>query len=53
MVLTQPDLKPDQAQLKIIQKELNSNHKDGTLFPVTTNKERLEAGMQIKNTIDY
>ena len=53
LVLTHPDLKPDQAQLEIIQNELNSKHDDGTMFPVTTNKERLESGMQIKNNIDY
>ena len=53
LVLTHPDLKPDQAQLKIIQNELNSKYDDGTMFPVTTNKERLESGMQIKNDIDY
>ena len=32
---------------------MNSKHDDGTMFPVTTNKERLESGMQIKNNIDY
>ena len=32
---------------------MNSTHGDGTLFPMTTNKERLQAGKKIKNNIHY
>ena len=53
MVLSKPDLKPHQTQLKLIQHEMNSDHVAGPLFPVTTNKERLAVGAQIKNSIDY
>ena len=53
LVLTKPNLKPDQTQLKLIQQEMNSEHVAGPLFPVTTNKERLAVGVQIKNSIDY
>ena len=53
MVLSKPDLKPNQTQLKLIQHETNSDHVAGSLFPVTMNKERLTVGIQIKNCIDY
>ena len=53
LVLTEPNLKPYQVLLKRIQNEMNSTHGNGTLFPVTTNKERLQAGKQIKNNIHY
>ena len=53
LVLTEANLKPSQATLTIIQNEMNSTHGNGTLFPVTTNKERLQAGKQIKNNIHY
>ena len=32
---------------------MKSTHGNRTLFPVTTNKERLQAGKQIKNNIHY
>ena len=53
MVLSKLDLKPHQTQLKLIQHEMNSNHVAGPLFPVTTIKERLVVGAQIKNSVDY
>ena len=53
MVLTKLDLKPNQTQLKLIQHRMNSEHVVGSLFPVTTNKQRLAVGLQIKNGIDY
>ena len=53
LVLSKPDLKPDQTKLKLIQQEMNSVRVQGPLFPVTTNKERLTVGKQIKNNIDY
>ena len=46
MILTEPDLKPDQIQLKLIWHEMNSQHVDGPVFPVTSNKE-------LKNSINY
>jgi len=53
LVLSNLDLKPDQTKLKLIQQEMNSIRVQGPLFPVTTNKERLTVGKQIKNNIDY
>ena len=53
LVLTEQNLQPHEASLKIIQNEMNSTHGNRTLFPVTTNKERIEAGKQIKNNIHY
>ena len=32
---------------------MNSTHGNGTLFPMTTNKEILQAGKQIKNNVHY
>ena len=41
LILTGPNLQPYKSSLKIIQNEMNSTHENGTLFPVTTNKEKL------------
>ena len=53
MVLMELDLKPDQTQLKLIQHKMNSQHVDGPLFPVTSNKKRLTVELQLKNIITY